>query len=878
MSAEFNEEVTTTITSNSVSISEIHPVLPASPPPPALSSADKSTFSSIADYEELPDVVSPLVRSMTVVESTKPFQVPRQNVVENEYVPSPENSPKFNSHRLRANTVADYHFLPPHRGGVAPYMMPSQHSTPELPFRYQSEYSEEGDSPGQLTHKHLSIVSMESGLSFGYDVEKDFNPSQPLETQPWFHGKVARADAEGMLHEDGDFLVRENTMMSDTYTLTLRWRGVADHTLIGTTEVISTTSTIKASNVKYQFDSGAFDSIPELIYNHLKYQIPIDKDQHTLIINPVCRGNPSKGGMFSTSGGYTPVHSHRSNLSPESSPLYTGGNRRSGSPLDYSRQNRLGKPVYAGSHADSVTPTNERLSRHLSNSYGNLLESTRDDMPLILRNVISPPPDTRNRSMTVSHPGITKSASSMSTMWGPKGQAEGQPGGQIGGPPGDQSKGQADAGNHERVDSFGDYEMMESVSILKDSPSLRTRQSHSPSPQPSPYHSPYSERRPMCKSAGNTLNRPHEKEGMRYAESTASAGNTLNRPHDKEGMRYAESASAGNTLTRPRERENVKYAEIRYPKSGGPGVIINPTSTSVNYAEVRFARSNTVSTPSQQPHPFALYDTVPPGRREATPPKAESSGPYQSRADLLAHRLQPDSAHPAPNTMSRRPASARSATNYATIQFPLRNPAPTNGHAPTSASSSPYSHIHSMHSHTSSTNSSPSLHASSSLHSHTSDTNPAHFVHGSPAQNTSTVPGSQTSSSHIPITQTDHILYALPNKSRLSTRSSDISTSNDSLLSAASSNNSASPAHKHVMGSSLVHSHAPASKVHKSLPGYEALVKVHTLLQNHSDDELAYHMTRTDAVCFMLAPRPAEDQEVWADRYVPKGCSILIAM
>lgn len=400
--------------------------------------------------------------------------------------------------------------------------------------------------------------------------------------------------------------------------------------------------------------------------------------------------------------------------------------------------------------------------------------------------------------------------------------------------------------------------MMESVSILKESPSLRTRQSHSPSPQPSPHPSPHPSHRPMCMSAGNTLNRPREKEGVRYAESA--------------------TASAGNTLTRPRgERESVKYAEIRYPKGGGPGVIINPTSASasVNYAEVRFARSNTISTPSQQPHPFALYDTVPPGRREATPPKAESSGPYQSRAELMAQRLQPDSTYAVPNTLSRRPASARSATNYATIQFPLRNHAPTNGHAPTHASPSPYSLMLShASSANSSANSSPSLHA---LHSHASDTNSAHYVHGSPAPHQNT-PGPQTSSSYVPITQTDHTLYALPNKSRLSKRSSEISSSNDSLLSTASSSHSASPAHKHVMGSSLMHSHAPASKVHKSLPGYEALVKVHTLLQNNSDDELAYHMTRTDAVCFMLAPRPAEDQEVWADRCVPIGCGHVMVM
>ena len=68
------------------------------------------------------------------------------------------------------------------------------------------------------------------------------------------------------------------------------------------------------------------------------------------------------------------------------------------------------------------------------------------------------------------------------------------------------------------------------------------------------------------------------------------------------------------------------------------------------------------------------------------------------------------------------------------------------------------------------------------------------------------------------------------------------------------------------MGASLLHSHAPSAKVHKSLPGYDVLVKAHTVLQNHSNDELAYHMTRTDAVCFLLAPRPGEDKDIWRER------------
>jgi hypothetical protein len=587
--------------------------------------------------------------------------------------------------------------------------------------------------------------------------------------------------------------VRENTTMSNTYTLTLRWRGVADHTLIGTTEVISTSSFMRGSAVKYQFDSGAFDSIPELIYNHLKYQIPVDSAQHTLIINPMCRpGNPGRGGMYASMTGYaTMAMSHRTNISPESSPSYSGaGSRHSGSPSDLSRL-RLGKSISTSNARDGGSPPRDRLSKHLSHSSGNLLESsTREDFTPSPRNVISPPPDTRGRSMTISHNSLRQSGSSIGSAVHPAEQDVG-------------------ANNHQRVDSFGDYEVMEGGVSIKGSPTLHSRTPH-----------------------------PQEGSGPPPPQHTQ----TLHPPQDPpQEPVYSRALSVGNSLNRPQKhpsRDRVKYAEIRYPKDGGPGVIINPKSSSCNYAEVRFPRSNTISTPSQP-----LYDIVPPGRREATPPKQETV-PYQSRAEIMAQRMlsEPNYSIPNPSANARR-STAHPVSNYATIQFPVRTPAASSAHT----SSSNY--------------------ASNSLNRMSS------------APQQQQVPATHLAPSQVPIKQTDTTLYALPDKKHqkakehspkftrsrgLDAKSRELSSSNDSLLSAGS--RSSSPAPRHVMGSSLVHSHASSAKVHKDLPGYEALVKVHTLLQNHSNDELAYHMTRTDAMSFMLAPRPAEDKDIWKER------------
>ena len=57
-----------------------------------------------------------------------------------------------------------------------------------------------------------------------------------------------------------------------------------------------------------------------------------------------------------------------------------------------------------------------------------------------------------------------------------------------------------------------------------------------------------------------------------------------------------------------------------------------------------------------------------------------------------------------------------------------------------------------------------------------------------------------------------------------------------------------------------------AERVPKSLPGYEMLVSLHETLARSTEMELAFHLTRTDAVAFLLTPRPGEDKEVWKER------------
>ena len=529
---------------------------------------------------------------------------------------------------------------------------------------------------------------MESGLSFGYDVEKDFNPALPLDQQPWFYGKIPGAEAECLLNDEGDFLVRENVMSAEKFTLSLRSRGDFAHISIRTTEVVNSSKGAEDEHsiaVKYHFDGGAFDSIPELVYNHLKYQIPIDKNAFHVIVNPLCRGG-TKG--FS---GY---------MIDESSTLpknFGSKHRKHSAPSPETMQHSTLRPMKSTSPNSSPqrSPFRQHTGLKSSTSSGDILEARDLEVIETGRNVISPPPmpfssSGRSRASTVStsNPGQRPRIDSFSSH------------------------------RPQRVEGFEDYEVMESVSILGSSPETKwagfsERPSH------------------LC-------------------------------------------------------REDVKYAEIRYPR-GQPIPTAPATSrepSRVKYAEIRFARPPVSVNAS--PHPFSLYDVIP-----AT---YEDTNPYQSRAELLAQKLQLEVTNSTPKPQHSDPYQTRGELYRA------------------ESSPNPFANV------------------SNSQH---------HF----PRQYST--PGVAKRPLSMLTTQADAAGSEMPHRNR----------------------------EFYVSGKSVVSSRSSpgltqASKVPKGLPGYEALVKLHSLLGAQKTEELAYHLTRADAVCFLLAPRVGEDEGVWKNRYI----------
>lgn len=59
-----------------------------------------------------------------------------------------------------------------------------------------------------------------------------FKANEELEGQVWYHQEMNRKEAEKLLRDDGDFLVRKSSTNPGSYVLTGMHNGVAKHLLL----------------------------------------------------------------------------------------------------------------------------------------------------------------------------------------------------------------------------------------------------------------------------------------------------------------------------------------------------------------------------------------------------------------------------------------------------------------------------------------------------------------------------------------------------------------------------------------------------------------------------------------------------------------------
>uniref|UniRef100_A0A8C8CZB1 SHC-transforming protein 3 n=1 Tax=Oncorhynchus tshawytscha TaxID=74940 RepID=A0A8C8CZB1_ONCTS len=90
-----------------------------------------------------------------------------------------------------------------------------------------------------------------------------FKAQEELEGQAWYHGEMSRRDAEKLLVDDGDFLVRKSTTNPGSYVLTGMHNGLAKHLLL-----VNPEGTVRTKD-------HIFDSISHLIGHHRDNSLPI---------------------------------------------------------------------------------------------------------------------------------------------------------------------------------------------------------------------------------------------------------------------------------------------------------------------------------------------------------------------------------------------------------------------------------------------------------------------------------------------------------------------------------------------------------------------------------------------------------------------------
>nr|DBA23373.1 TPA: hypothetical protein GDO54_014290 [Pyxicephalus adspersus] len=101
---------------------------------------------------------------------------------------------------------------------------------------------------------------------------------KPLSEQDWYHGAIPRVEAQELLKQQGDFLVRESHGKPGEYVLSVFSDSQRRHFIIQFADV-------------RLFEGTGFPTIPQLIEHHYTTKQVITKKSGVVLLNPVVKGN-----------------------------------------------------------------------------------------------------------------------------------------------------------------------------------------------------------------------------------------------------------------------------------------------------------------------------------------------------------------------------------------------------------------------------------------------------------------------------------------------------------------------------------------------------------------------------------------------------------
>lgn len=100
---------------------------------------------------------------------------------------------------------------------------------------------------------------------------------RPLAEQEWYHGAIPRTEAQELLRQQGDFLVRESHGKPGEYVLSVFSDEQRRHFII------------QYADSQYRFEGTGFSTIPQLIEHHISSKQVITKKSGVVLLHPVVK-------------------------------------------------------------------------------------------------------------------------------------------------------------------------------------------------------------------------------------------------------------------------------------------------------------------------------------------------------------------------------------------------------------------------------------------------------------------------------------------------------------------------------------------------------------------------------------------------------------
>ncbi|XP_060224250.1 tyrosine-protein kinase Fer isoform X2 [Meriones unguiculatus] len=134
----------------------------------------------------------------------------------------------------------------------------------------QKVQENDGKEPPPVVNYEEDARSVTSMLSDMISVGE-----KPLAEHDWYHGAIPRIEAQELLKQQGDFLVRESHGKPGEYVLSVYSDGQRRHFIIQFVDNL------------YRFEGTGFSNIPQLIDHHFSTKQVITKKSGVVLLNPI---------------------------------------------------------------------------------------------------------------------------------------------------------------------------------------------------------------------------------------------------------------------------------------------------------------------------------------------------------------------------------------------------------------------------------------------------------------------------------------------------------------------------------------------------------------------------------------------------------------